>query len=133
MIPFLKAAVTRDMLRIYPDNKRVRELLFSPDTPEDTVRKCRERLQGESWRACMEMRDPISPPLKVRCPTLVLGGALDQLVPVESTIDTAQAYQAETKIFLGSGHNLMLEQCWKDVAESIDKWIKLRILHLKIA
>ncbi len=75
-LPFLKATIARDMLKIYPDNRRIRHIMFSPNTPEDTVTRCRERLQSESWRACMEMNEPISPLLNIPCPKLILGGEL---------------------------------------------------------
>jgi len=108
-LPFLQATITRDIRRIYPDNRRVRHFMFSPRTPETTVTRCRERLQPESWRACQEMNGPIVPTLSITCPTLVLGGELDRTVPAEAIKETAKAYRAASHIFSGVGHNLMLE------------------------
>lgn len=122
--PFLKATIARDMLQIYPDNRRVRHIMFSPNTPEDTVTRCRERLQSESWRACMEMNEPISPPLNMPCPILILGGELDQTVPEVAVIETGKAYQASTHIFPSVGHSLMLEPSWQEVAHCIDQWVQ---------
>lgn len=123
-LPFLKAMLARDMLKIYPNNRRVRHIMFSPSTPENTVTHCRERLQSESWRACMEMNGPIWPPLTIRCPMLVLGGELDQTVPAELVVETGKAYRAPVYIFPGAGHNLMLEPLWQEVAHYIDQWIR---------
>jgi pimeloyl-ACP methyl ester carboxylesterase len=36
-VPFLKAWLTRDIHRIYPDNRRVRYFMFSPQTPSARV------------------------------------------------------------------------------------------------
>ncbi len=124
LFPFLKATITRNMFKIYPDNRRVRHIMFSPNTPEDTVTRCRERLQSESWRACMEMNEPVSPPLNISCPMLVLGGELDHTVPEAAVLETGKAYRAPTHIFPAVGHNLMLEPSWQEVAHCIDQWIQ---------
>jgi pimeloyl-ACP methyl ester carboxylesterase len=126
-LPFLKAILLQDMHRIYPDNRRVRHIMFSPNTPELTVTRCRERLQSESWAACMEMNNPVSPPSNLSCPMLVLGGELDQTVPQEAVLETGKAYHAPTHIFPGVGHNLMLEPSWENVAHYIDQWIQAGI------
>ena len=126
--PFLKASLTRDMYSIYIDNRRVRHIMFSPATPEHTVTRCRERLQSESWKACMEMNEPISP-LDIACPILALGAELDQTVPAEAVLETGEAYGATRHIFPGVGHNLMLEPSWQEVADCIDQWIQTRVQH----
>lgn len=131
--PFLRAMLARDMLNIYPDDRCVRQTMFSRTTPENTVSHCRERLQSESWRACMEMNEPISPPLAIGCPILVLGGECDGTVPAEAVIATGKAYQAETRIFPGAGHNLMLEPCWQEVGDCIDRWIRLSLSAAQIS
>jgi pimeloyl-ACP methyl ester carboxylesterase len=128
-LAFLKAAITRDMLKIYPDNQHVRYFMFSPETAENIVSNCRRRLQSESWRACMEMNDPVSPPLNISCPMLVLGGELDHTVPVVEVIETGKAYQAQIRIFSGVGHNLMLEASWQAVADSIHGWLQTSLQH----
>jgi hypothetical protein len=126
-LAFLKASLTRDMFNLYLDNRRVRHIMFSPGTPETTVSRCRERLQSESWRACMEMNEPISPRLEIDCPMLVLGGEFDQTVPAEAVVETGKAYGAVVQIFPGVGHNLMLEPTWQEVARCIDHWVQTRV------
>ena len=123
-LPFLKAFLARDMIKLYLDDRPVRHIMFSPRTPDNTVTRCRERLQSESWRACLEMNEPISPPLEIACPMLVLGGEFDHTVPAEAVTETGQAYGATVQIFPGVGHNLMLEPSWREVADCIDRWIK---------
>jgi pimeloyl-ACP methyl ester carboxylesterase len=121
---FLRAWIARDMLKLYPDNRAVRHIMFSPGTPEGIVSRCRELLQPESWRACMEMNDPIAPPYIVACPMLVLGGELDETVPAEAVIETARAYRAAVHMVPAAGHNLMLEPAWRDVACFVDQWAR---------
>jgi pimeloyl-ACP methyl ester carboxylesterase len=121
--PFFLAILTRDMLKIYPDNRRVRHIMFSPDTPEETVSRCRERLQKESWRACQEMNEPLGVPYPIASRMLVLGGEHDATVPPRAVLETAGAYQAPCHIFPGVGHNLMLEPNWREVAGYIEAWL----------
>jgi pimeloyl-ACP methyl ester carboxylesterase len=77
----------------------------------------------------MEMNDPVSPPLNISCPMLVLGGELDHTVPVVEVIETGKAYQAQIRIFSGVGHNLMLEASWQAVADSIHGWLQTSLQH----
>jgi pimeloyl-ACP methyl ester carboxylesterase len=57
----------------------------------------------------------------------MLGGELDQMVPVEAIKETAQAYQAPVRIFSGIGHDLMLEPPWHEVVDCIDEWIRSNV------
>ncbi len=70
------------------------------------------------------MNAPVSPPLAISCPVLVLGGELDHTVPADGVVEMGRAYGAETHIFPGAGHNLMLEPCWRDEADHIDRWAR---------
>jgi pimeloyl-ACP methyl ester carboxylesterase len=121
---FILANVFRDMSKLYPDSRRVRSFMFSPKTDEATVTRCRERLQPESWRACLAMNPPISPPLSIRCPILVLGGQQDGTVTEEAILETGRAYAAPTRIFPETGHNVMLDATWEQVADAMAKWIR---------
>ncbi len=123
-LPFLLAILTRDMRRIYPDNRRVRHIMFSASTPEEIVTRCRERLQTESWRACDEMTAPLAGPYPIACQMLVLGAEHDATVPPHAVVETARAYSAPHRIFPGTGHNLMLEPAWREVAAAIEAWCR---------
>jgi hypothetical protein len=125
--PFLKAILSRDAHRLYPDDRHVRALMFSHRTPEATVTQCRQRLQPESWYACREMSTSVKPISNPKCPMLVLGGELDGTVPVKAIRETASAYEATMQIFPDAGHNLMLEPSWKDVANCIHEWISTTV------
>ncbi len=120
---FFIASLLSDIHRIYPDNRRVRDIMFSPGTPEATVTHCRERLQKESWLASQEMNPPLKEPYPVSSPMLLLGGEFDGTVLPDAVCETAVAYSAPCHIFKGLGHNLMLESSWRNVAVYIENWL----------
>ncbi len=121
---FLMASLTKDMHRIYRSNDNVRQIMFSPSTPEETITQCRLRLQKESWHATQEMNPPLKQPYAVNCPMLVVGGAEDGTVLPDAIRETARAYDATCKIFDSMGHNLMLEPAWQKVAIYILEWAR---------
>ena len=121
---FFIASIRRNIYYIYPDNDSVRDIMFSPNTPEETVTRCRERLQKESWLVSQEMTPPQKRPYFIKSPILVLGGEHDGTVLPDAICETAKAYNAPCHIFEGMGHNLMLEPDWPEVAKFIDIWIK---------
>ena len=59
---------------------------------------------------------------KIKAPVLVLGGEMDRIFSVASTQGTARAYGTDPIIFEGIGHELMVEDRWKDVAECMLNW-----------
>ena len=56
-------------------------------------------------------------------PVLVLGAALDHLIPPSAVAMTARTFGVEAEIFPAMGHGLMLEKDWEIVAEHIREWI----------
>lgn len=121
---FLLASLTQDMTHIYRDNQRVRSILFSPTTPEETVTRCRSQVQKEPWKTCQEMYPPLRTPYAIPSRMLVLGGEMDGTVPPPAIDETARAYGAPCHIFKGLGHNLMAEPDWQTVAAFIETWLK---------
>ncbi|WP_420629326.1 alpha/beta hydrolase [Candidatus Leptofilum sp.] len=126
---FFIASLWRDIHRIYPDNRRVRNIMFSPSTPEEIVTRCRERLQKESWTATQEMNPPLKQAYDINVPMLVLGAEYDGTVLPDAICDTAVAYKAPCHIFKNMGHNLMLEPDWREVAAYIQNWLRENIVN----
>ena len=120
---FFIASLRRNIYYIYSDNDSVRDIMFSPNTPEETVTRCRERLQKESWLVSQEMTPPQKEPYNIKSPILVLGGEHDRTVLPETICETAKVYKAPCHIFEGIGHNLMLEPDWQKVAKHIEQWL----------
>jgi proline iminopeptidase len=54
---------------------------------------------------------------KIRCPTLVIGGELDPITPVDDSRDIAAAIpHAEVRIFEGAGHGVFRDKPEEAVA-----------------
>jgi pimeloyl-ACP methyl ester carboxylesterase len=115
------------MLRLSPfvsTPQLVRELFFTPDTPQSTVDHWHARLQDESYPAFVEMMLVLSRPRRVRAPMLVLGAERDAIFTVDEVHRTARDYRTEAEIFPGIGHDMMLDEGWTEVADRIDAWIR---------
>jgi pimeloyl-ACP methyl ester carboxylesterase len=102
----------------------VRELFFTPDTPQALVDDTGARLQDESYLAFLDTSLVLARPRRVRVPVLVLGAERDGFFTVGEVHRTAAAYQTEAEIMTGMGHNLMLDQGWPEVADRIDTWVR---------
>jgi hypothetical protein len=102
-----------------------RALLFTPDTPQDIVDDCFARLQDESYLAYVETIVTALPrPGRIQAPMLVLGGERDRVFTVAEVRRTARAYRTEAEIFPGMGHDLMLDQGWRTVADRVGAWVQ---------
>ena len=102
----------------------VREWFFTPDTPGEVVDHCMVRLQDESYPAFLETLVVLPRPRRVHVPVLVMGAERDPFFTVGEVRRSARAYRTEAEIVPGMGHDLMLDQGWRDVADRIDSWIR---------
>ncbi len=57
---------------------------------------------------------------RVRCPALVMGGALDRLAPPAEVASLAASLQAEHRVFADAGHTIPIEvaESWRDAVEA---------------
>jgi pimeloyl-ACP methyl ester carboxylesterase len=101
----------------------VREYFFSPDTSRQTVDQCLARLQDESYPAFLGTIFVLPKPRRITVPVLVLGAELDRFFTVAEVRRTAAAYRTDAQILPATGHNLMLEATWPDVADRINHWL----------
>lgn len=118
---------TNLLLRLRPfigTSKLVRELFFTPETPQETVDYCFAHLQDESYPAFVDTMVVLSRPHRVQVPVLVLGAERDSIFTVAEIRSTAHAYQTEAEIFPGMGHDMMLDTDWRKVAGRISVWIR---------
>lgn len=132
-LAFLKSSLT---LRLWPlvESPRVaRDLLFSEETPGDEVRRHHARLQDEAYLGYLEMNGVVVPrPERVRArtpglPVLVIGAERDGIFTHDEVRRTARAYGTEAVLIAGSGHDLMLDVRWEEVASRIDAWLRDRV------
>ena len=115
------------LLRLKPfvsSPKLVRELYFTPDTPQKIVDHCFANLQDESYLAFIDTMIVLPQPKQIKVPILVLGAERDTIFTVREMQDTARAYGTEAEIFSGIGHDLMLDEGWQSVAGRLDMWVR---------
>jgi alpha-beta hydrolase superfamily lysophospholipase len=125
--PAIKVAMTRKALNMYPTSGHMREILFSPSTPEPIVEQCFARLQEESFRALdmdMGLLNLVHP-RRVTTPMLVLEGA-DAAWGRRPAMKLARVYRTEPEYFPNMGHIMIFEPGWQAVAERIDGWLLAR-------
>lgn len=104
----------------------VRELFFSSGTPDATVDSCWSRLQDESYPAFLETMFRLPRPRRIQAPVLVLGAELDGFFTLAEVRRTARAYRTEAEIFPAMGHDMMLDDGWRDVADRVAQWAAVR-------
>jgi pimeloyl-ACP methyl ester carboxylesterase len=123
-LPLLKANLTLSLRPLVGTPALVRECFFTSDTPQETVDRCRARLQDESYLAFLDLIFRPSRPARVRVPVLVLGAGQDLFFPAADLRRTAAAYRTEAEVVAGMGHDMMLDDGWPAVADRIDGWIR---------
>lgn len=106
----------------------LRDAMFAQPISHDDMKHIYRHSQPESHRAIWDMTLLNLPKASrvTRTPLLVIGAALDQLIPPSSVEMTARTYGVEAEIFPGMGHGLMLEQDWQKPAEHILAWLAER-------
>jgi pimeloyl-ACP methyl ester carboxylesterase len=103
--------------------KLVRELFYTPDTPQELVDDTFGRLQDESWPAFLDTLVIWPRPRRVQVPVLVMGAQHDGFFTPAELRRTAAAYGTEAEIVPNMGHNLMLDTGWPRVADRIHTWV----------
>ena len=121
-------AVTRAMLTadLWPPVSRpgdVRSLFFGPDAPEAGVSLVEDNIQNESFLAYLALALRWSGLRDVESPTLVLAAREDAVFTVAEQQDLAHALAAPLEVIEGSGHDLMLDARWRQVADRIDQFV----------
>jgi hypothetical protein len=102
----------------------VRDMAFTPDTPQHVIDDCYARIQDESYLAFAGMFVVWPRPRRVTIPVLVLGAERDQFLTTGDVQRTARAYHTQAEIFPGMGHHMMLDDGWEKVADRIDVWVR---------
>lgn len=105
--------------------QELREVMFTPQTPDDLIKNSLPCFQSESQRALIDLSvvafEPLSP--EQRPPLLMLAGEQDALLP-HHLIHAAAAHCGVTGITLpGIGHALMLDAQWELAAKTLFDWL----------
>ncbi len=124
-LQFAKANALLKLAPVVATPELVRELFFSASTPDEQVNAYHQRVQDESYLAFLGMLflDLVRTRRVNRIPMLVLGAEHDTIVSQHEIVRTAAVYGAESEIFPGMGHDMMLEPGWQAVAERIAGWL----------
>jgi len=112
----------------------LREALFAQPVPADDLLRYYRMAQPESHRAIWDMMlFNLPQPGKVlaslphgRDDLLVMGAALDMIIPASSVEMTARSYGVSAEILPGLGHGLMLEADWQKPARTLADWLRQR-------
>jgi len=96
-----------------------REMLFTPETPDEVVDDCFAKLGDESYVAYLGMIGLVPRPKRIATPVLVIGGDRDGIFSVPEMVRTARAYGSEAEIVPGMGHDLMTAPGWEAVADRV--------------
>ncbi|WP_306243776.1 alpha/beta hydrolase [Mycobacterium sp. TY815] len=118
-----RATVTGKSVRMINTPPRAREAFFSPETAEADVARWAARFDEESPRPILDTMFNPAQPQHVSAPLLVLGAELDRSITTSEVHATAGAYRTRAEIFVGMGHDMMLEPRWPAVAERIRTWL----------
>jgi pimeloyl-ACP methyl ester carboxylesterase len=122
-LTFLWANLTMSLGPLVATPDRTRTVLFTPGTPQETIDRVAPRVGDESYLAYLDMLLFGRPdPRKVGTPILVVGGASDFLFPPKDSNTTARAYDGPAHIVPESGHDLMLEERWREAADAMLDW-----------
>jgi len=126
---FSRPNLLTDLNRIMGSNGgglgSLRDAMFAQPISMDDMKRIFRHAQPESHRALWDMTlfNLPQPSRMANTPLLVMGTALDQLVPPSSVEMTARTYNTEAEILPGMGHGLMLERDWRLGAERILAWL----------
>jgi pimeloyl-ACP methyl ester carboxylesterase len=120
----LKASLLLRLKPFVTTSSLVREMFFTPDTPQEIVDDCLTHIQDESYLAFLDTMVVRPRPQRIQAPVLVLGAELDSIITVAEVERTARAYRTEAEIFPGMGHDMMLDKNWHKVADRVDAWVR---------
>jgi non-heme chloroperoxidase len=112
----------------------LREALFAQPVPMDDLLRFYRMAQPESHRAIWDMMLFNLPHVarvlanlpRGREDLLVMGAALDMIIPASSVEMTARSYGVAAQILPGMGHGLMLEADWQQAGRTILDWLDQR-------
>ena len=100
-----------------------RRFLFGPGASDDTVRRTQARLTSASPQLIRQLvltRPPKPPPTT---PTLVLVATHDAAFPPSTQRRRAHVIGADYREIKGSGHDVPLDDGWRDAADAAIQWL----------
>lgn len=132
--PHLLADLNRLMTGGRVALESLREALFAQPIAADDLMRYYQLAQPESHRAIWDMM-LFNLPRTSRVfanltggknSLMVMGAALDMIIPASSVEMTARSFGVQANILPGMGHGLMLEADWHLPAQAIEEWLLAR-------
>lgn len=114
-------------LEVTEDNLLLmRNVYFSPQMPPQDLLTFTHLIQEESQRVVTELMMLAwkLQPQRPKLPVLVMGGELDLLFPPSLLPFVARRWQADLEIVADTGHVIMLDVQWENVAKRMLSWLK---------
>lgn len=120
-LAFAKANLVLDLRPLVARRSIAADLLLADETDPDEIDRVFARLQGESYRAYLDMLLFVRarPPL-VATPVRIVGGSADRVFSTTEVRRLAGAYGTEATVIAGGAHDLMLGPHWEETARAID-------------
>lgn len=123
-IAFGKACILLRLRPLIGTRTLVRDLFFTPDTPDRIIDHCHARVQDESFPAFLDTILVRPRTRRVHTPVIVLAAGRDAIFTIDEMQQTAHAYGRPAEIFDGIGHDMMLDVGWQDVTDRIAEWAR---------
>jgi len=123
----LKMLGTLNPWTVIETPEMARWALFSDDLSEEIVLKYHRQMNSESFRVFLdELGLNLVQTEQIRTPLLVIGAGKDTVIFPNMVQATARRYGTTAKIFPYMAHDVMLEEDWEQVAETILEWLRAK-------
>ena len=123
-LAFLKTNLTMNLYPVVGSPQLAGDTLFSRNFPQKKLESYHSRMQTESFISYLDtllFNLPDTKQIKTRMQ--ILGGADDRLVGPGELLRMSRIYGAQLNILPNLAHNLMLDDGWKRVANTIIDWL----------
>lgn len=125
---FAMANLTFDLKRLVSDPDRTYQIMYGPNGSREVADQVTARLQGESFRAFLDMLAFDRPKPKPGAePVLVVGAEHDAFFPPVDVAATARAWETTPVMMERMGHDLTHDTGWEKVADTLATWMLERV------
>ncbi|MCW5908868.1 MAG: alpha/beta fold hydrolase [Chitinophagales bacterium] len=126
---FLKGNLTMSTAPFSESEDIVRTIAFSDDVDKSLLKKVKENMEPESYRAYLDMLLlNLHKPAYVNTPLLFLYAENDFIVDYEGWKQTADGFGAEQQVIPNICHDMFLDTYWETVASTIKHWLSQKNL-----
>ena len=121
---FAKVNLTLDVGALVESRDAAETFLASPNTPDDFVDICMDRLERASYRTFIDLLTRRPDLSKVDVPSLVVGGSEDAFFSIAEWRKTAGALGGDLVVLDGIGHQPMWEGEGRQLIEAIKEFVR---------